>query len=868
MDSLTFRGGLGRVGSPMQPIVLASIVVASSLAPGLRAQEPDVTFPPPQVVVVEAQRVPRDHVQPQLPQPPRAFQHRESTHPRQPVPIGPPNGHAQPDSPEAHAVDPAAMPPAGTGAFMYFQNELCNPGSTLRSPRTPEPANGILRDTVFQTGNWHAAISPDNGQTWTDISPYSFFPASDGGFCCDQQAADVASHGILVWMLQYSQASGGQNRLRFAVANTRDKLRSGNASDWYYYDIRPTHFGFTNTEWFDYEDIAWDGTNFYCRTNVIGASGESIVMRWGLTEMSTAASLSISYYRATTIGGWSHRLAKGCVGVMAFAALRSSTQIDVWTWPAASGSSATRSTRNVASYTTGTVSVVGPDNRDWAGFWNATGQIQGAYGNATECGFSWGCAPQSGRAMPYTRVSRFQLSDRTLIADHDIWSSTSAYLYNDMMSNAAGDIGGTIATGSAASYVHTSHYIIDSYDPWPPATTYSQASGSSGPNVNRFGDYFTVRRHPVSGNTWISNGSSCPDPNTGNHRFVWFGRNDYEPTWVNVLVQSTGVTGVSISQDVEDLSGAKDGLTNYSRRFAPRQGYELTAPATVSVRPLVYAFERWRLQSQPGIGFTNQPLGQLTLTVSDCGNLDDTAVADYVIRRTLEVQSLNPTSGVSITVTPNDINGNGNGSTAFTRYYRDGEFVTLTAPAAIGQDPFRYWVVNGSPRTAGVTSTNVSLTGTVTAIAVYWDLVTGSWQSIGAGCVGSNQQVPAHSIAQSGNQYLQGSPMTWGCTTAPASTAGILHLGLSTTTWLGLPLPLHLNIIGGSGCWLYHDIVASLNVATNANGGSSVVLTLPPESNSIGIAIYSSFAFLDPSVPRALPLTFSNAVRLVPGGLR
>ena len=849
----------------MNPIRFAPALLLA-LAPSVTAQEPDSLMPPPEMVIVQPTTIQPGAVNPHVPQPPVPLQNRESNHPHPTLPVGPESNRPQPSSPESFPADPAIQP-AGTGAFRFFQNELCNTAGGSRSPRTPEPANGVLRDTVFQTGNWHAAISPDNGQTWNDVSPYSFFPAADGGFCCDQQAADIASHGFVVWMLQYSNVTGGPNRLRFAVANTRDKLRSGSASDWYYYDIRPSTFGYSADEWFDYEDIAWDGTNFYCRTNVIGASvgSESIIMRWPLTEMGTAQSIPISYYRGSNIGGWSHRLAKGCVGTMAFAALNSTTQIYVWTWPSTSGSSATRSTRTIAAFTDAAVSVPGPDGRDWAGFWNATGQIQGAYGNATECGFSWGCAPRSGRAMPYTRIARFLLSDRSLVAEHDIWSGTNAYLYNDMMSNAAGDVGGTLAWGSSTSYVTTANYIIDSYDPWPPSTVYYPALGSSGPNTNRFGDYFTVRRHPISTNTWFSNGSSCPDPNTGNHRYVWFGRDDYEPTWVNVNVNSTP-TGASITQDVESLDGLAGGTANYVRRFAPRQGYELTAPASRTVGLSSYVFKNWRLQVQPGAAFTEYSVGDRVLTVADCGNLDDVAEAVYVLRRTLTVQSVNPASGVSITVSPDDVNGAGNGTTQFTRQYRDDEVVSLTAPSAVGANPFRHWTIGGVAQGAGVTTVLVTMSAARTAVAVYWNHVVGSVASIGAGCVGGNGLVPNHTITQTGSEFVQGTTMTYRVTNAATSQIGVLHFGLSTTSWGSFALPLNLNFIGMTGCSLYHDIVVSENIATNFLGTATFNFNWPVNPATVGAQIFTTFAIIDPTVRRPLTLTHSNAMRLTLGG--
>ena len=71
-----------------------------------------------------------------------------------------------------------------------------------------------------------------------------------------------------------------------------------------------------------------------------------------------------------------------------------------------------------------------------------------------------------------------------------------------------------------------------------------------------------------------------------------------------------------------------------------------------------------------------------------------------VATRTLTVASLNPSSGASITVSPNDAGGQGSGVTQFTRTYNDATVVTLTAPATSGSNPFQKWQRNGADYSA------------------------------------------------------------------------------------------------------------------------------------------------------------------------
>ena len=63
---------------------------------------------------------------------------------------------------------------------------------------------------------------------------------------------------------------------------------------------------------------------------------------------------------------------------------------------------------------------------------------------------------------------------------------------------------------------------------------------------------------------------------------------------------------------------------------------------------------------------------------------------------TLTVASSNPSSGVAITATPNDRNGQGSGTTQFTRSYSDSTNITLTAPATASGNTFQKWQRDGS----------------------------------------------------------------------------------------------------------------------------------------------------------------------------
>jgi hypothetical protein len=801
---------------------------------------------------------PRPGETPLVPQPPRAL-HKESVHPDVRVPLGT-GGRPQPLSEQAADV-PFDRQLVTAGAFRYYMNEVVTPGALTTSDRTPEPSPCINRDTAFQTGNWYAALSRDSGQTWTGISPYTFFPAAAGGFCCDQKAIYVPSHDIVVWLLQYDANAAG-NVYRFAVARGRANLRSGDNDDWYYYDFTAQDFGYAAGAWMDYPDLAFDGTWLHCSTNVFGIAGSnSVRWRMRLDNLRDGAALGWSFSTSAALLGWNYRFAAGVSGgKMFYAALKSTTEIYVYDLEEA-GAVNNRVTRATAAWSDDVATCPGPDGRDWCG--RAVGRIRGGAGNADEVVFLWSSASNgAGRPQPYTRVARFRTADKTLIDEHDIWNANYAYLYGSAYSNDQGDFGCVIAVGGGVSHPHTSCFIIDGYDAWPPAATYAMSSGDSGLSDNRFGDYFDVRRHHLNPKTWVAAGSA---QNGGvgftfaEPRYAWFGRDDFEPTWVNLSVQSNGVAAVPITIDETDRLNRKNGNTNFTRSFAPQQGYTLTAPLTHVSGGTTYVFCNWAIQTEPGGFLIPQAEGQRVYTTSSIGNLDDAAVAYYVARRTLQVRSINPNAGVAITVSVADINGNQNGNTAFDRFYKNGEDVTLTAPLNGAVDrPFKRWIVNGVEQPLGNRILNLDLDGTITATAEFWTHTAGSTVSYSAGCPGTAGAVPLHTVA---GLPETGHAIAFRVTHAVTpGSPGILMVGPRIA-------PLPLAFLGMGPCTLAVNPTVTVPIVLNGAGIASVPWNVPDNAALIGSRLASQFTVLDPGTLTPMKLVNSNAVETTLGGV-
>ncbi|MCX6580173.1 MAG: Ig-like domain-containing protein [Candidatus Aminicenantes bacterium] len=87
-----------------------------------------------------------------------------------------------------------------------------------------------------------------------------------------------------------------------------------------------------------------------------------------------------------------------------------------------------------------------------------------------------------------------------------------------------------------------------------------------------------------------------------------------------------------------------------------------------------------------------------------------------VLVYTLTVQS-SPGTLANITVSPSDNNGNGSGYTNFTRNYKPGTPVAITAPSSLNGGAFIKWTVDGTANTSR--TINVTMNGSHTVVAVF-----------------------------------------------------------------------------------------------------------------------------------------------------
>lgn len=180
----------------------------------------------------------------------------------------------------------------------------------------------------------------------------------------------------------------------------------------------------------------------------------------------------------------------------------------------------------------------------------------------------------------------------------------------------------------------------------------------------------------------------------------------------------------------------------------------------------------------------------------------------------LTINTVDPTSGVSLTVAPSDNTGAGNGSSSLTRTYNSGTPVTVTAPASSGSHTFSAWSGCSSAQTE---TCKVTLNANTTVSATYVSpaiTVTPNTAVIGA-------QVQFNAALPSG--------VTGGATwTVAAPSGSSLSPGtISSSGLYNTPYPAPTSV----------TVTVTSTQDTTVVGTATVALTQPAASNGPALSV-------------------------------
>jgi hypothetical protein len=421
-----------------------------------------------------------------------------------------------------------------------FRNTLL-PAGGLKSA-VDEPSTDVNGKNIFQTGNWYAARSLDNGSTWTYLNPFTLFGS---GFCCDQVTVLDVSHNRQFWLLQFNN--------HLVVANSAGTGLSG----WCFYNWFPSQFGLTGS--FDYNHMAVSTSFLYVSTN---SSGGALVFRIPLVDQVACGSTSAAFLVRST--DFSDAFVQNAMDTMYWGtasptdvARGSNFRIRRW---ADNSNTIFGFTRAIDAFSYmvfgGTQNCSGSngvvlnwcqrtDSRLAGGGYLATPSIgqassHGGLQNETVIGFAVNAnMVAGGHPYPFIRRYYFRALDLTYLGFTELWCTNCAILYPDMAPDSRGHIGMVWAWGGGTSnaYPGAGVLIDDDISPAQPWDVSFFLSGSGNPCLNtadnrrRWGDYLTVRPWTPSRYLWVatafslpSNAGSCSSSTAVTVRNLVFGR--------------------------------------------------------------------------------------------------------------------------------------------------------------------------------------------------------------------------------------------------------------------------------------------------------------------------------------------------------
>lgn len=383
-----------------------------------------------------------------------------------------------------------------------------------------EPSVGAAGRSLFETFNWFASVSADNGQTRGYVNPYTLFPeapvAFSSGFCCDQRAMHAAARNLVFWFLQYvktGSAADSTNGVRLAMARGASGVAN---NSWIYWNFTPASVGLGTGVWLDFPYLQTSANYLYFTSNIFRTTDDTfygaVIVRIPLAELDAAGSISYRYLVTQSYGSIMPVHGAGAEGArpgrttMYFGTVPSSNSITIVTWPEASDTLTFTPRTGLATTGFGTFSCPVADGTNPCS--RANGRMQGGWITDGELGFAWNSnAVGASRPFPFTRVAVFDPGSLALLSQPDIFNAAFAWLYPSFSVNERQHLGATIDIMGGASFPTVVALVRDDFSP-PVATNgwegYTIDAGTAG--SDSWGDYNASVPHEAYPTTWLGVG--------------------------------------------------------------------------------------------------------------------------------------------------------------------------------------------------------------------------------------------------------------------------------------------------------------------------------------------------------------------------
>jgi hypothetical protein len=405
-----------------------------------------------------------------------------------------------------------AGPPSALSIFRdtIIPGTSASAGGNAYVSNTQEPSVGANGKYNFQTGNWYATRTINNGATWQYLDPFAQFGGAPQNFCCDQVALYEPGRNLMFWLLMGVEdpATTG-NHLQLNVSDGDDLV------SWCTYTLNPASFGEPSTTFLDYNDMAFSNNNLFIANNPFPAAGgnKTAMLRLNLDSLLACVSPANGFYN---VSDWfTFKPVQGATDIMHWASVTPisgvglGAVIRIYSW-ADNSVTVFFVDRSIPAFMymarNSGQNCAGPGVTNWCQY--ADSRVLGGYTARGVLGWSFNAKQDGGHPFPFTRRVVFSEATKTLLATSDYWNSNFAIQFMAWSPNARGHLAATFALGGGTSspiYPGTGLYVQDDYGPifnYAGGASNACLSGNSG--FYRWGDYLTVRPFYPAGIVWIA----------------------------------------------------------------------------------------------------------------------------------------------------------------------------------------------------------------------------------------------------------------------------------------------------------------------------------------------------------------------------
>ena len=393
-----------------------------------------------------------------------------------------------------------------------------------------EPTIAVAEYGTMATGNWYAARSLTNGKKFELVDPYKAFGTDTvgGGFCCDQVTIYDKKRQLMIWFMQGKKGTTGNNTVKFLVSRGKEAFEAGQWRE-FAYDTR-SMFGEEGI-WLDFPDLAVTNGFLYATLNAFNAHDIyqfTAVMRLPLDALAAGSNVEL---KVVNYDVFSLRLTQGNnLDRIYFAGHADTGELTVFSW--ADNEDAPSPTHRIAVERwyqvrhSDTGNAEGPNRHPWIGD-RCDSRVTAGWVTETEIGFAWTAARDNRFFRPQVRVAIIPRSaidaagepsvPITPTYEPHIWSHNVGIAYPAAGVNGLGQVGLSIAFAGPRN--HPSHAVGFLSRVGPPSDWSWQLkvarAGLSGPKkiidekwvkFGIWGDYFSVRPHPVNPRAWVTLG--------------------------------------------------------------------------------------------------------------------------------------------------------------------------------------------------------------------------------------------------------------------------------------------------------------------------------------------------------------------------